>query len=77
MEPQLAFRPILLTDVVEGVCVDFIQVKVERIFDKLVYRYSLGAMGPTIDREQILIVLFDKAVRFFCRMYLSYICFFV
>lgn len=65
MDSQVAFRSVLLPDVTEGVCVDYIQVKVERIFAREIIRYSPVGGGPTREREQLRIVVFDKAVRLF------------
>ena len=53
---------ILLPDLVEGVCVDYLHLKIERIIFKQVLRYPLGRLGPMQGMEQLQVVIYDKSV---------------
>ena len=55
---------ILLPDLVEGICVDYLHLKIERIIFKQVMQYPLGRLGPMQGMEQLQIVVFDKSVCF-------------
>lgn len=52
-----------IPDLVEGVCVDFLFVKVEKLIMKQVMRYPLGKLGPVQSNDQLHLVVFDKCVQ--------------
>ena len=65
VQESVALSPqnvILLPDLAEGVCVDFLHLKIERIIFKQVLRYPLGRLGPMQGMEQLQVVVFDKSV---------------
>ena len=57
-----AQNAVLLPDLVEGICVDYLHLKIEKAFFKQVMRYPLGRLGPMQGMEQLQLVVFDETV---------------
>ena len=55
--------PIL--DLLAGVCVDYLHLKIENIIFKQVMGYPLDKLGPIQGMEQLQLVVFDKTVCIF------------
>lgn len=53
-----------MADLLEGVCVDYLNVKIEKMILKQVLRYPFGRLGPAQASDQLQLVIFDKSVGF-------------
>ena len=51
-----------IPDLSDGMCVDYLHLKIEMFIFKQLVRYPLGKMGPTEATNQIQLVVFDKSV---------------
>ena len=54
-----------IPDLADGVCVDYLHLKMEKVIFKQIVCYPLGKMGPTQATEQIQLVIFYMLVETF------------
>ena len=55
-------RFVSIPDLSEGICVDYLHLKIEKIFFKQTVCFPLGKMGPSQATDQIQLVVVDKSV---------------
>lgn len=63
---------VAIPDLLEGICVDYLHLKIEKVIIKQVFRYPLGKAGPSQPTEHLQLVVFDKSV---CRVSIFIFCF--
>ena len=64
MQSASSLDHVSIPDLVEGVCVAYLYLKIEKVIIKQVLCYPLGKLGPVHVTEQLQMVVFDKIVCF-------------
>ena len=64
MQSASSLDHVIIPDLVEGVCVAYLYLKIEKVIIKQVLCYPLEKLGPVQVTKQLQLVVFNKIVYF-------------